>query len=105
MTLPPLPASLFSVYGPIPVEIVEDLKDVDTGDTLFGYWDSYKRIIYIRAGLHPAAAWQTLYHELAHAWLLDIGVKLSYNQEEAVVGAVASARLAELLASLTVGSP
>lgn len=101
MTLPPLPAELFSTYGPIPVQLVEELSDPQTGEPLFGWWDSFARVIRVRAGLHPAAGWSTLYHEQAHAWIADVGVKLSTNQEECVCNAIASARLAELLASLT----
>lgn len=104
MTLPPIPPTLFSVYGPIPVEVVEDLSDPQTGEPIFGWWDSFSRVIKIRAHLHPAAALSTLYHEQTHAWLADVGVKLSTNQEESIANAVAAARLAELLDSLR-GSP
>lgn len=98
MTLPPLPAELFSAYGPIPVELVADLKDIETGEPLFGYWDPYQRIIYIRAAMHPATMWATMWHERTHADLCDVGVKLSGNQEEAVANAIAAARVAEMLA-------
>lgn len=100
MTLPPLPTTLYSTYGPIPVQITEELKDVDTGEPLFGYWDCYKRVIYVRAHMHPSTLWATLFHEKTHADLCDIGVKLSTNQEEAVCNAIAAARLAEFLDTL-----
>lgn len=99
MTLPPIPETVFHALGPIPVEAVEDLRDVETGETLFGYWDPYKRVIYLRAGMHPVTAWATLWHERTHAELNDIGVKLRTDQEEAICEAVARARVAELLAS------
>lgn len=104
MILPPLPATIFSTYGPIPVEVVHDLSDPETGEPIFGWWDPFARVIKIRAHLHPAAALSTLYHEQTHAWMADIGVRLTTAQEESIANAVAAARLAELLDSLR-GSP
>lgn len=98
MTLTELPEFVFSAVGPIPVQLVEDLKDVQTGEPLFGYWDAYKRVIYVRAGMHPAASWQTLWHERTHADLGDCGVKLTTQQEEIICEAIARARVAEMLA-------
>ena len=48
--------------------------------------------------MHPVTAWLTLLHERAHADLGEIGIKLSEDQEEAVANAIASARVAEMLA-------
>lgn len=100
-TLPPLPATVFSTHGEITVQIVEDLRDPDDATSrLFGYWNAFARVISVRADMHPTAAWLTLLHEQAHADLSEIGVKLTEDQEEAVCNAIASARVAEMLAHL-----
>src|SRR5690242_1553500 len=99
--LPPLPATAYHPHGPIPVLLVEDLRAPDDpNERLYGYWNAFQRTITIRSDLHPVMAWGTFYHELTHAYLSDIGVKLSEEHEEAVCEAIARARVAELLASV-----
>jgi hypothetical protein len=99
VTLPPLPAEVFTTFGPVAVRIVDDLRAPDDpNERLFGYWDGFARVISIRAGMHPTAAWLTLVHEQTHADIAEIGVKLSEDQEEAVCNAIAAARIAEMLA-------
>lgn len=99
--LPPLPPTVFSTHGEITVQVVEDLRDPEEPkERLFGYWDPFARIISVRSGMHPTAMWLTLTHEQTHADLSDIGVKLSEEQEESVCNAIASARVAEMLAHL-----
>ena len=99
--LPALPTTVFSTHGPLTVELVEDLRDPEnSADRLFGYWNAFTRTISVRAGMHPTTAWLTLIHEQTHADLGEIGVKLSEEQEEAVCNAIASARVAEMLARL-----
>ena len=98
MKLPPLPSSVFSIHGPIPVEIVEDLRDPEPPhDKLFGFFDPFRRLIQIRAGLHHTAAWLTLWHERSHADIAEVGIQISTDQEEAIVNAIAAARVAEML--------
>jgi hypothetical protein len=100
-TLPPLPATVLTAHGDVAVVLVDDLRDPDDATkTLFGYWDPYKRTISIRVGMHPTAAWLTLFHEKTHADLSEIGVTLTEEHEEVVANAIAGARLAELLESL-----
>lgn len=83
------------------MELVDDLRDPeDPTARLFGYWNAFTRVISVRAGMHPTTAWLTLIHEQTHADLSDIGVKLSEEQEESVCNAIASARVAEMLAHL-----
>ena len=94
--LPPIPRAVLSTHGMIPVTLVDDLRDPETGETLFGFWNAYTRTISIRAALDPTAAWLTLLHELTHADLGEIGVKLSDDQEEAICCALAAARFAAL---------
>jgi hypothetical protein len=67
---------------------------------LFGYWEPFSRVISIRAGLHPTAAWLTFYHEKTHADIYEIGVVITEDAEEAICNANAAARLAELRATL-----
>jgi hypothetical protein len=96
---PPIPCEVYSAFGPIVVELVEDLRaPEDPTERLFGYWNPFTRVISIRANLHPAAAWLTLHHEKTHADLSEIGVTLSTDQEEAVCNAIAQARVSEMLA-------
>lgn len=99
MTLPPLPATVFSHHGPIPVLIVEDLAD-DEGAPVFGLWDPMARTISIRAGMSPVMQRLTLEHERTHADLVHLGVTLSEDQAESICNAIASVRVAELLARL-----
>ena len=96
--LPPLPATAFHPLGPIPVTLVDDLRAPDDpNERLYGYWNAFARTISIRRDLHPVQAWCTFYHELTHAWLSDIGVKLPEEHEEAICEAIARARVAELI--------
>lgn len=98
-SLPPLPTSVPNIHGPVPVVMVPDLRDSD-GKELFGFWDPYAREIRLRVGMHPIAAWLTLWHEQTHADLSEIGVLLTTDQEEAVVSAIASQRVHDMLRAL-----
>ena len=98
MKLPPIPASVFSIHGPIAVEIVEDLRDPEPPyERLFGHFNGFLRLIQIRAGMHHTAMWLTLEHERAHADIAEIGIQVSTDQEEAIVNAIAAARVAEMI--------
>ena len=78
---PPIPAHVDSALGPVAVEVVADLEDM-------GEFDPHARIIRVRAGMHPAAAWQALCHERAHLVIWDSGLKLPGKSEEYVCDAV-----------------
>lgn len=96
--LPPLPSSVFSMFGPVTVRVVDNLCDPQPPhEPLFGYYHAFDRVIEVRAGMHPTAAWLTLWHERTHMELAEIGVVLSTDQEEAVCNAIAAARVAEML--------
>jgi hypothetical protein len=100
-TLPPLPASVITAHGDVAVVVVEKLHaPEDPTEPLFGYWDGFSRTISIRAGLHPTAAWLTLFHEQTHADLSEVGVKIPPELEEVVANAIAAARLTALRAQL-----
>lgn len=99
--LPPLPVSVLTTHGEVAVVIVAGLSDPDDPNLpLYGYWDCFARTISIRAGMHPTAAWLTLFHEKTHADLSEIGVALAEEAEEVICNAIAAARLAELRATL-----
>lgn len=100
--LPPLPKSVWSPYGPIPVELVPGLCSSD-GEPCFGMWCPLARKIEINAGMKPAVAWLTLWHERTHAELSEIGVRLSEDQIEAVCNAISQARVLEMRAHLRRG--
>lgn len=101
MTLPEIPASVFTPIGQVPVELVPDLKDQD-GDECLGTWNYGERKLRLRPGQSPAALWQTLFHEKVHMWLSDSGVStfLTDKQEEAICDCLSSALLAEMLNDL-----
>ncbi len=101
-TLPPLPATVFSIHGPVEVRVVDDLRDPETPfGQLFGYYDAFTRQISVRAGMHPTTAWLTLWHERTHMDIADTGVVMTLDQEESVCNSVAAARVAEMLAGRT----
>lgn len=100
-TLPPIPPSVLTAHGTVEVQMIDDLRDPDEpSKTLFGYWDPYRRVILLRDGMHPTAAWLTLFHERTHADLSETGIALDGEHEEVVCNAIAAARFAELLESL-----
>ena len=101
MTLPPIPDSVPSQLGPIPVTFVAELEARDE-ELCFGLWDTLTRTIKIRDGLPINVQWQVLIHEQVHQILFDAGVKLDEALEEIVCDCLASARVAEMLAAISV---
>lgn len=97
--LPPLPSSVFSVHGPVPVILTDDPTILDPGD--FGAWNAHDRIIYVRCGMHPTASWLTLLHEICHADLSDIDFAIADDALEAICNAIAAARLAAIRAGVS----
>lgn len=96
--LPPLPSSVFSLHGPVPVVLTDDPAILDPGD--FGAWNAHARIIYVRCGMHPTALWLTLFHEQTHCDLSDIDFAIADDALEAICNAIAAARLAALRAGV-----
>lgn len=94
--VPRLPGSVWSALGPIPVRLVDGLKD-DKGCDLYGYWDPTNREILIREGIHPTTAIVTAVHEWLHSALYDAGVKLPTKVEESVCDCLSTAIVADLL--------
>lgn len=92
--LPPIPRQLYTTHGYVPVLRVETGEVLNEED--FGAWDSQKRIIYVRKGMHRTAAWLTLFHEQCHANLDDIDPAMNHETVEVICNTIATARLREL---------
>lgn len=88
--LPPIPRFVWSPLGLVEVIEIEGLADSKTGEPLCGQWENGGRVIRLRQGLQAVAAWQTLWHELAHVVLHDAGTPLTEKQEESVCNAFGS---------------
>jgi Zn-dependent peptidase ImmA (M78 family) len=95
--LPPLPKRLPSQLGPIKVRLVKR-----AGKDNLGRYDMATRVIEVISGASRVMQWQTLYHELAHAILSDAGLHnaFTHEQQEVLCDVFATARVAELMASL-----
>ena len=92
---PPVPPSFRAPAGEVQVRVVSpaDIKRyADPGEELFGVYSQEERVIYLRSTIHGASRWRTLYHELAHVWLDDSGLRngLAHDLEEALVDAVST---------------
>lgn len=98
--LPRLPSVVQGLAGPIPVERVIELKDWDETTArdvaCDGLWIPNQRRIQLDTSLELAPAWQALFHEEAHSWFDDLGIKMPGKLLESVCEAVATARMAEL---------
>lgn len=110
--LPPLPSVVHTALGPVPVRIVKDLtqkaeqegdKPDQPGQTLLGRAIYRQRTLEIDADMDLVVQWSTLYHEMAHMALFDVGAAhgLTHAQEEAICDAIAHARMAEMLATVS----
>jgi len=93
--LPPLPKSVHSHLGDIPVSLVDDLEEKKEA---LGMWEMAPRRISIHSKAAPEVQLQALYHEIVHVALMDSGVSngLVKDAEEAVCDAVGT-----LLASMS----
>jgi hypothetical protein len=95
MVLPPIPATVWSPLGPIPVHLVASLTD-ESGERLRGRWRPDPRVIEVEAGVGLVLQWQTLHHEWVHSVLDDHGIDLGVI-EEIVVDTLATSLLASWL--------
>lgn len=102
-TLPPLPSSVHSALGPIPVELVKELFD-EKGEPCsdLGEIDYHSRRIRIVKKLDRVQAHHTLRHEWVHGVLFDSGLHniLPEALEEQICDVIATALVAELQAKL-----
>lgn len=97
--LPPIPAIVHGIIGPIVVKLIPDLTDPDPeslGAPLWGYWDPFAREIHIRSTVPLDVQWATLEHEWAHAAFWDVGLELDEKVEESVCDALGAARICSL---------
>lgn len=99
--IPPLPTTIWSALGPIPIEIVAELKSAK-GEEALGIWDGEHRIIKIRAGMPLVTQWQALRHEQIHQVLWDAGFTevIAESLEEQVCDLIATNRIAEMVHSV-----
>lgn len=93
---PPIPKHVNTMRGPVPIKIVDGLKD-DDGDTAWGLWQLKPRRIELEKSAPLALQWTTLYHEIVHAALDDSGLGNLFTdqQQEAICDAIATARMRE----------
>lgn len=100
--LAPLPKSVSSPLGPIPVELVKSFKDDGKEMTYLGEFDQIARRIRILKSLDRTQAHHTLRHEWVHAVLFDSGLTniLTHELEEQLCDVIATALVAEAVAKL-----
>ena len=100
MRYPPIPCTVHGAGGPIVVKLVDRPKV--EGEVCWGSWDDGTRTIELERSARPAHRWRVLFHELEHAAIDDAGLShlLTDEGQEALCDATASARMAELRASL-----
>lgn len=81
---------------------VAEPKDEDSVGTE-GTWEPDTRTIEIKDSLHPRRKWLIFFHEMMHACLADSGLVnlLTDDSQEALCDAVATARLVEMVGTLT----
>jgi hypothetical protein len=97
--LPPLPRTIASQLGPVPVVFVDSLHD-DAGRPLLGGFHTLRRTIYIRREITKREVqYYVLFHEAAHVWLHDSGLDnlLPPPLVQSIADAFAAHRVAELL--------
>lgn len=104
-TLPPLPKTVHSALGPIPVKLVKVLKDSNGNDSAdMGEINYHAREIRVVKGLDRTQAHHTLRHEWLHAVLLDSGLTNVLAKidglEEQLCDVIATAIVAEMKAKL-----
>lgn len=94
--LPPLPSSIRSPLGQVPVVVVADLQCND--EPALGCFDVEQRRIAIKDSVPLIVQWQALFHEEVHLILWDSGHSTHDAAEEGIADAIATARAADLLA-------
>ena len=87
--LKPLPKSMPSPLGPIPIRTVKKLRD--KSGALMGKYFPNTRTIHLRKGMVPHATRQVLWHEWIHSVLFDAGVQLDRRDAEHVCDALGTA--------------
>lgn len=98
-TLPPLPDSVPSAVGWVPVRRVA--SPCGGGEGTLGCFRIAERIIEIRKdSLSHIQAWIAIEHERAHLNMFDAAVPLSEGLQEFMARVISTARVREMLAML-----
>lgn len=92
--LPPLPSTMPSQLGPVPVERVDSIPGDPhaLADVRF-----MERRVRIRRDLSLAGSWQAYYHESCHLWLYDEHASLGGDEEERTCDVWGNARFQEMV--------
>lgn len=95
--LPPLPKTVPSPLGPVPVILVPRLQS-ENGQGLFGAWSPVTREIEIAPDCSLQTQWATLWHERIHQILFDAGVRgHSQELEERLCDVISTALVHDML--------
>ena len=89
--LPPIPSAV-----PLPCGMVRVVRRKIAKKGQAGTYTWAKRLITLDADLAPVPAWLTLEHEIVHAILMDVGLKVNKHTED-VCNAIAAAKVAEMV--------
>lgn len=98
--LPPIPASVPSLVGPVPVVLVDSLTD-EAGTPMMGGYSPLRRTIYLnRAVTDPTMRAVVLEHERCHADMIAVGLHnvLDSKVAQAVCDWIALREVRRLLA-------
>lgn len=106
--LPPIPESVPSALGAVPVVWMDTLRG-ERGQLLMGGFVPSTRTIYLSRSALPdrLVAWTVVHHEACHVNLWDSGLRNFFAPPggaqiaDAVCDAIATARVAEMIASRT----
>lgn len=102
MKWPKLPKTIHAPAGPVTV-VLQDVVKNEKGEELWGVWEGEDRTIRIDESASLRYQWHTFFHELMHVALCDSGIAhlLPDESQEALCDAVATARLAEMVGTLS----
>lgn len=86
----PIPDSVDSPFGPVPVVWVNEIPTDMPNMTVLGRFDPIERRILLWEGIRsPEERWRTFVHETCHLWHWDYGVRVFHDIVERMCDAVA----------------
>jgi len=71
---PAIPKVISGMAGPIKVSQRRRAVIAEDGEDCWGLYLPAKRTIALAPNMPPALRWHTLFHEWAHAWIIDAGL-------------------------------
>ena len=71
---PAIPRRIDGLAGPLKVSQRRGALKAPDGEDCWGLYLPPKRTIALAGGMPPALRWHMLFHEWAHAWLIDAGL-------------------------------